>query len=78
MTANSGLFSGTMTFEELDRLGDGDFRRVAVELFDLAAARHQRIEVEEVRHRHPFVESKLAGTARVVAQHRAHRDRAGR
>ena len=59
-----------MTVEKLDRLGDGDLRRVALELLDLAARRHQRIEIEEVRHRNPFVEAERAGAARIVGQDR--------
>ena len=63
-----GGFRCLLTRHELQRFLDDDGRGISGELFKDSLATHDRIKVEEIRHRHPLLEAVVTGVVRVVAK----------
>src|SRR5690606_20242094 len=56
--------------EKLDGFANDHLGRVAFKLLDLPRAAELRINIKEVRHRQPLIESEAPRTARIAGQHR--------
>ena len=59
--SEEGLLRILLFFDEGEGLVDDDLRRVAFELMHTPGRAHKRIEIEEVGHGHPGLESKTFG-----------------
>lgn len=62
------LLIGGLLFDELQGFIDNDSRGVALELMNTFGSSHERIEIEEVGDRHPFLESEASGPVGIVRQ----------
>ena len=64
------FFSRDLGFDELERLVDDDLRGVTGVLFNFASPAHDRVTIEKICHRQPFIKTKRAGVMRILLEDR--------